>query len=300
MLLTAENWSSLGDELRVLARSAGTLRLIPNKGNAGDALIGAASWQLFDDLDLHPVSSTTGDIRAGDAVIYAGGGNLVPEYQGCREFLEQCLRVGVAGALILPHTVRGHVDVLARLDGRFVICARDDDSLAHLRRCGTGARVITSPDLALRMDVGALQKRYSNPAAWVQVAKDLSAHGRLRSYVGWRLKLLNLARERGREVRVLRTDAESRPGVGGERRWDISGLYVSEFMTRSEVDVVSRDLLTFLWPADRVVTNRLHIGIAAALNGSLVTYLDNSYGKVRAVYRTSMMTVPSISFADGE
>ena len=49
--------------------------------------------------------------------------------------------------------------------------------------------------------------------------------------------------------------------------------------------------------AREVVTNRLHAGVAAALVGRRVTYTDNSYGKIRAVYNSSLKGIDRISFA---
>ena len=97
--------------------------------------------------------------------------------------------------------------------------------------------------------------------------------------------------------RIARADAEAVAGVRGDARWDVSGLYWSEFLQRSEVDCVTRDLLQLVQGASEVVTNRLHAGVAAALVGRRVTYTDNSYGKIRAVYNSSLKDIPAISFA---
>ena len=100
-------WDGLRDALHAMSvAGGGRLKYVPNEGNAGDALIAAGSWQFFDDIELRPAFGTTRTVAAGDAVIYGGGGNFVPEYTSCAEFLERCLAVNVASALVMPQTIR--------------------------------------------------------------------------------------------------------------------------------------------------------------------------------------------------
>jgi exopolysaccharide biosynthesis predicted pyruvyltransferase EpsI len=47
---------------------------------------------------------------------------------------------------------------------------------------------------------------------------------------------------------------------------------------------------------DVVVTDRLHVGVGAALLGKHLVWLDNSYGKVHGVYQNSMAHIPHIHF----
>jgi exopolysaccharide biosynthesis predicted pyruvyltransferase EpsI len=298
-MLVKEGWKALTDELLSLTEYRRPLRYVPNAGNAGDALIAAGAWQLFDELGLSPVPTRTAQLRLADVAVYAGGGNLVSEYQDCARFLERCLTVGVKRALILPQTVRGHEALLGRLDQRFTIVCRESESLERLRSIGTSAKIISAPDLALRLDVERLLSRCAELPARARFAQDLLLHRRLPAYLKWRSRLLARARERRSTMHIIRGDAEAVAGVSGEARWDVSGLYWSEFLLRSEVEFVSRDLLQLVQGAREVVTNRLHAGVAAALMGRRVTYTDNSYGKIRAVYNSSLKDIETISFGAG-
>jgi exopolysaccharide biosynthesis predicted pyruvyltransferase EpsI len=47
---------------------------------------------------------------------------------------------------------------------------------------------------------------------------------------------------------------------------------------------------------DVVVTDRLHVGVGAALLGKHLVWLDNSYGKVHGVFQNSMAHIPHIHF----
>jgi exopolysaccharide biosynthesis predicted pyruvyltransferase EpsI len=289
-------WDGLRHALQSLqARKPARLLYVPNEGNAGDALIAAGSWQFFDDMGLAPAYAKVRDIRAGDALIYAGGGNLVPEYASCSRFLERCLEVDVDSVLVLPHTIRGHEALLARLDRRFTLVCRDQASVARVQATGTGAQVLYAPDMALYIDVPRLFaqcERYRGLAFWARMAH----HDRLAPYLRWRLALLRRAPPAHLHLDVIRVDAEAIAALPGDKRWDMSNLYGSKFRLREESDLVTRDFLRFFGQLVAVRTNRLHAGVAAALMGCEVTYLDNSYGKIGAVYDAWLSHLPQISF----
>lgn len=297
MLLNDQNvWAPLTAALKRLQTISGNrIKYVPNQGNAGDALIAAGSWQFFEDIGLAPCYATARTVGAGDTVIYSGGGNLVPEYDNCRDFLEKCLAVGVAHALVLPHSIRGHEALLKRLDARFTLVCRDRESLERVKATGTGADLMLAPDLALYLDPARLFahcRRYASTGAWIQFAR----HGRVLSYLRWRMALRRLRPRPGLTLSVLRADAEATLAEPGHAAGDIPNFYGSQYRFRAESDLVSRDLLRLLQPVGKVRTNRLHVGVAAALMGREVRYLDNSYGKIRALYDTWLRDTPSMHF----
>lgn len=289
-------WESLRSALVALqATRPARLLYVPNEGNAGDALIAAGTWQFFDDMGLAPAYAKVRDIRRGDALIYAGGGNLVPEYAGASRFLERCLEVGVASVLVMPHTIRGHEALLARLDERFTLVCRDRASVDRVRSTGTGAQVLYAPDMALYIDVPRLFERcqsYRGFGFWWRMAH----HDRLMPYLRWRLALARRALPSHLHLDVIRVDAEAIAALPGDKHWDMSNLYGSKFRLREESDLVTRDFLHFFGQLVAVRTNRLHAGVAAALMGCEVTYLDNSYGKIGAVYDAWLSHLPQINF----
>jgi exopolysaccharide biosynthesis predicted pyruvyltransferase EpsI len=289
-------WDGLRLALAALqAKRPARLLYVPNEGNAGDALIASGTWQFFDDLGLAPAYAKVRDIRRGDALIYSGGGNLVPEYAGASRFLERCLEVGVDSVLVMPHTIRGHDALLAKLDSRFTLVCRDQASVERVQATGTGAQVLYAPDMALYIDVPRLFKQcesYRDLGFWWRMAH----HDRLVPYLRWRLALARRAPPAHLHLDVIRVDAEAIAALPGDKRWDMSNLYGSKFRLRGESDLVSRDFLRFFGQLVAVRTNRLHAGVAAALMGCEVTYLDNSYGKIGAVYDAWLSHLPQISF----
>lgn len=293
-------WDPLKAALKQLATApAQTLKYVPNQGNAGDALIAAGTWQFFEDCGIAPRFTDTRALATGDTAIYAGGGNLVPEYDNCRDFLEKCLEVDVARALVLPHSIRGHEALLKRLDPRFTLVCRDRESFARVLETGTRAEVMMAPDMALYLDPDRLFTRcscYWMPYVWTQLLRK----GQVLTYLRWQRALRRLRPEPGQSISVLRADAEATLAEPGDATGDIPNFYGSKYRFRAETDLISRDLLKLLQPAGAVCTNRLHVGLAAALMGCEVEYRDNSYGKIRALYDAWLGDVPSIRFESAE
>ena len=297
--LTQNRWAELKRHLQRLATGARRLVYVPNEGNAGDALIAAGTWQFFEDCGLRPHAISRARLRAGDVAIYAGGGNLIPEYRRCAEFIDTCLARNVSAAVVLPHSIRGHQALLSRLDQRFTLVCRDATSLSYARSVSPKAIVLNAPDMALCLDVERLFARCRTVTVRSGLWWDLVWQLRVTDYLRWRKHVERLSAETLRPVmQVLRADAEAPAGSRDDPALDVPSFYGSKFRTRDEADVVARDLIGLMRQARKVVTNRLHVGVAAALSDVQVIYRDNSYGKIRAVYEASMTHMTNVSFSE--
>ena len=294
----AHTWDGLRNALRgMIARHPGRLKYVANEGNAGDALIAAGTWQFFDDMGVNPPYAQVRQIKAGDAPIYSGGGNLVNEYMTCARFLERCLAVDVAEAMVMPHTIRGHEKLLKRLDERFTLVCRDTASLLRVQATGSRAKLLFAPDMALYINVPRLFATcdsYRGASFWLRTMQT----SRLLPYLRWRHKLSRRRPQASGNVSILRVDVEATSSAPGDPRWDVSNMYGSGFSSREESELVARDFLAFFEKVSSVRTNRLHAGVAGALMGCEVTYLDNSYGKISAVYDAWLSHLPFISFEE--
>jgi exopolysaccharide biosynthesis predicted pyruvyltransferase EpsI len=278
----------------------GKLRYIPNRGNAGDSLIAAATWQLFERLRMAECIEVGGVIRAGDHVIYAGGGNLIPEYAQARRTIEECMRADVGGFVLLPHSIRGNEDLLQVMDSRFHLFCREQQSFLHAKRFAQRARVYLTDDLVFGLDLNALSERTG-----ANLLKDLLRLARnsdrqaVISYIRWRMDILGIRPQQQRELRLMRVDVESKHAGVYPDRYDLSSKHQSAYKQRWEADLVSRDFFDVLNRADHIVSDRLHVCIGAALLGKKVTMLDNSYGKNASVFLTSMqVNFPRVSFPE--
>lgn len=287
-------WATLVSTLIKLKACKSRVLFIANPGNAGDALIASATWQLFDRLGVPVAASRVRHIASGDVVVYGGGGNLVPLYSDARVALEAALERGVQRFVLLPHTVRGHETLLGSLDPRFSLFCRDRSSLEHARRHAPLAQVALCPDMALGLDVSMLRRRAASMR--VQFAARWAAlrQGHRKSYSDWRTATRNMEPGHDGRLQVLRSDVEAATQPG-DKAGDLSGLYCSNLRSRNECDAVSERLLEVVNRARAVHTDRLHVAIAAQLLGKPVTLADNSYGKNHAVANTFKALMPWVT-----
>lgn len=75
--------------------------------------------------------------------------------------------------------------------------------------------------------------------------------------------------------------------------FDLSSVF-SPVMTDNESRFVAALMLSVVDEFPAIVTDRLHVGIAAILMGKEVYLLDNSYGKVFSVYRHSFSHMANV------
>lgn len=292
-MVVAPDFSALQALLTGLAR-AGTLRYLPNPGNAGDGLIAAATWQLFEAWGLLPQVEVASTPARGDAFVYGGGGNLVPAYPDARRALEAALAVEVGTFVLLAQTIRGHEALLGRLDSRFHLFCRDVESHDHVRQHAPRAQAWLTHDLALGLDVQRLRAQPRRRWPWV------ANRSRAPRYLKWRLASLRIQPDAAGRLTLMRSDSESGQALNWPEAQDLSSRYHSGFATRAEADCIAQEFLSKLDTAAAVTSDRLHACIGAALLGKQVTMLDNGYGKNLAVYTHSLVgRHPTVMFHEG-
>lgn len=260
----------------------------PNPGNAGDAIIASATYQLFERLGLAFESVELDCPRErtrGRTVIYGGGGNLVEFYSDAGGFISRHHH-HAKRLIVLPQTVRGHADLLAALGPNVTIICRDADSYAHVRSLLKTGTVELMDDVAFSLDVpafmGAAEARYqplfSSPAHFSLNARRLK----------WRARhaVRNLLHPK--VLNAFRTDRESRGRRLPSSNLDVSQVFMTDDMRREYADEATYRAFQFLAPFEAVNTDRLHVCIASLLLGKAVNFYDNNYGKNRAVYEFSM------------
>lgn len=272
--------------LRAWLPQSGAVHYDPNPGNSGDALIAAATWQVFDRLGLRPSVVKPSRFKRGASVILGGGGNLVPLYSDTRRALERCLEADVGQCLLLPHTIRGHEQLLSRLDGRFTLCCRDFPSFEHVARHAPHATRVLSDDMAISIDVNALEERTATLSHRFSLLLDGDWRKNARQWRG----ALALCRpdERG-VLTILRGDREAlSKNVSREGALDLPDCYRMKRGGRAGCDQVAIDLFRCLRHAKLVVTDRLHVALPSALLGLSLEIIDNNYGKLSAVFDLSL------------
>lgn len=247
----------------------------PNPGNAGDSLIAMGEYEAFRRAGVKVRIIDIGSDVTGRSVFVGGGGNLVPLYRSVHDALSNYL--GKARRIvILPHTIRGHEPLLARMDETCTVFCRDPESLAHVSAHAPRAQALPGHDMALHVDAEAL---LADPKLKARALPRFAERFVLADVAAEQLPLLPV-------VHFLRTDDEA-AGPDGGTDADISALF--DFgVGPDNAPVAAWCLLHAVQSARRIRTDRLHVGIAAALLGKPCELLDNSYGKNRAVHAHSL------------
>lgn len=245
---------------------------VPNPGNAGDALIALGTFHYFDSqkIPFPPVVSVEEKeaIRQYDLVIYSGGGNLIPHYGDALDVLRYASEYRKK-IIVLPHTTFGYESELTRMASSLHLFCRDKVSFDMLLTRGMPDRSITlSEDMAFKIDRSFLEKYDRKPHL--------------------------------RTAYCMRTDVESRNRSAAlfSENCDISFLWNGNLWgDRVFVERVVASLITYICQFESVVTDRLHIGILAALLDRQVQLFPNSYYKNKAVYEFSMRNrLPNVTF----
>jgi exopolysaccharide biosynthesis predicted pyruvyltransferase EpsI len=257
----------------------------PNPGNAGDALIATATWQCFDRLGVHPRVSRPEKFPRHAHIILGGGGNLVPPYRNIADALQACVEKEAKSCLLLPHTIRSNETLLDRLDGRFTLLCRDLTSLEHVRRHAPLARSLLVDDMALGLDIEALRRRTQSLTHRLSLLTDRPWIKRGRR---WKKGLSLQHPDAHGRLEILRSDAEAKIQPAERLKKDLMDHYLTRCEKRAGCDQVSWDLVILLGKAKTVRTDRLHVSLPAALLGLDVEILDNNYGKLSAVWKTSL------------
>lgn len=238
----------------------------PNPGNGGDAFIAHAAFRLFEELAIRYTVVQYDHISEGKTIFYGGGGNLIEgRYHHAHTFLSNNVGKGNTIAL-LPHTIRGHIDLLAGSSEVTVIC-RETISYDALRSAGLPfERLYLSEDLAFTIDPAGLAELKKGNGTGYFMRTDLESTGMCAIPAG------NL---------------------------DVSMCWNGDFWIDPEfTEAVCRSIVLYLNRFETVVTDRLHVGIMGALCGKRVFLHPNDYYKNRAVYEHTLNRYPNVTFMD--
>ena len=277
------------DELESFLRSLKNEEFVyvPNPGNAGDSLIAYATYLFFERLSLRYEVGDHRNVYPGRIVVYGGGGNFVDPYKNANEFVLSNLPA-CRLLVILPHSVRGYRDTLAKMDSKCVVFCRERTSFEFVKLHTSKTEVLLSHDLALSVDSDLLRTEAAQCSD--RVSGNLKYRFRaLKSG----LKTLTYEFRNRRSPSALnafRKDYERTNVVIQGANLDVSYVCARpEIVLKPDAARRTTARLTRLIDRFKTVrTNRLHVGILSALLGKKVELYDNSYGKVRAVYEHSL------------
>jgi exopolysaccharide biosynthesis predicted pyruvyltransferase EpsI len=228
-----------------------------NPGNAGDALIAHATFQLFEKLNIKLQIIKHEEIVHDKIIFYAGGGNLVEgKYKNAYQFLNNNFRQN-REIILLPHTVHGYDELLLSAKNLTIFC-REKTSYQNLSAIGfPSERLFLAHDMAFQLAKKEFQ--------------DYLMNGKGTAY-------------------CYRTDKESaRTFDMPNDNLDISLSWNGELWHRPDfAKNVTHSLASYLSAFENIKTDRLHVAILAAIMGKKVVMYPNNYYKIKAVFEYSI------------
>jgi len=277
----------------------------PNPGNAGDSIIAQGTYTAFRRAGLRyqPVQWDAPFDSTGKVVIYSGGGNLTKDYPNARTFIGRHHHKAKR-LVLLPHTVNGHADLLAELGANVDLFCRERRSYVWVQDKAPGANIYLADDLAFHVDVPRLRADAHSAIGLVAEMTQNLAQAAAKRYLrveagqGNALPLQAAALQggvafqnllsAGGTLYALRSDKESAGGALPRSNVDLSQVFAYGTAPERVAYRATRAMLSFINRFDRIVTNRLHVGIPAAMLGKEVDFYANSYYKNEAVYMFSL------------
>lgn len=263
--------SQLINELKKI----GKFTYIPNPGNAGDMLIAAATMGFFEKHKLpYKMYDTNTNI---DTVVYGGGGIWTADYK--KDWIKHLAVLTKAKKIvILPSSFNNCPELIDAMDERFVVFCREKRSYEYIKGANTRATVLLDHDMAFRMTTKQIRKPYKTSAKMLDALNQ----------VDWG--------QIPKNAMFMRADGEST----GKYKTDLDVSELAGWYSLSAkpgwIDFCAQLMLSVVNQADAVVTDRLHVAIAGLLTGKTVYMLDNTYGKLSAVYEHSMKQFENVHF----
>lgn len=253
--------------LRTLSGLRGRhVAVFPNTGNAGDGFIMYATLWLLKYFDIEYELFGANETVFGRTVLFGGGGNLISNtYDTMRRTI--CDNIEKNECILLPHTVVGASDLLDwTAGGKLSVLFRDPISYENALVEGL------SPEVC-------------------KLAHDMTFY--LPS------SLFAVHRKRGSGIAYcLRDDEERHDELQYAESIDLSLSWNGHWWTNEALCRASTySLASSIAPFSTVVTDRLHIGILAAMLGKRVMLGANNYYKNEAVFNYSLRPrYPRVSF----
>lgn len=273
--LCDKNFSSFivnNENILSVLRSLGKFRYIVNPGNLGDCLIETATFQFFEDHQL--LSYITNDKNC-ENIVYAGGAPWVGAFypEACLPALS--LFAKAKKIVILPSSIIDCPMLTDTLDSRYVIFCREKRTYKYLEGLNTKAKVYLDCDMALRMTKDVFNFTFWSDEFYLKKATEV-----------W-----NRVKDMGKVACFFRDDVEKFYDL--QTDYDLSAAF-SPNMTAAECQFATVLMLSVVDRFDVIVTDRLHVGIAAILMNKEVYLFDNNYGKISAVYEHSFSAMKNV------
>jgi exopolysaccharide biosynthesis predicted pyruvyltransferase EpsI len=279
----------------------------PNPGNAGDSIIAHGTYALFRQAGLshHIVEWDEAFDSTGKVLLYAGGGNLNSKYPHAHGFIKRHHR-NAKRLVLLPHTVEGRAQLLVDLGDNVDLLCREERTYQWVQDKAPRANAFLADDLAFHVDPDEVLRGARGRGelageilsnGWHGVTRRMlpvktSADGNipLRATVQQGPTALRqlFAPPNGNTLYALRSDVEAAGGELPRHNLDLSQVFAYGTVPERVAGRATRAMFSFIDRFERIITNRLHVCVPAALLGKEVNFYANDYFKNEAVYEFSM------------
>ncbi len=261
---------------------------IPNPGNAGDAVINYATFQLLQKTNHNFQIGTIDEVYPGKIILYGGGGNLVGHYQTAKMFLQRNHSI-CHQLIILPHTIRAYPDLLYSLGSNCTIFCREPFSLQYVRNNVSRAQAELSHDVALFLDLTNMKQDYGDLPTYLRLSGQRLADWKSFAKYLFRMSYSTISIiGRQRTMFAFRRDIERTQKARPIRNIDLSIAIPYRSTSFKDTLFTCSSFVSYIDLFERVATNRLHVGIVGALLGKRVELSANSYSKNRHVFDHSL------------
>lgn len=271
----------------------GKFYFLPNSGNIGDCLIAASEFQYFEAKNFnYQVYRNTSPwlYQKPFNFVYGGGGIWVDLYRNSYKKLFDIFESPyLRKCIILPSSFYNCPDAIEKLDERFTVFCREEKSYKYCLSLNNRAKFYLADDMAVGADLGIFANDFYDRDS-LQELKNQDLYKLFRIYKRIYKRASDMLASIG-DYKVgyfLRNDDEAICTGHEIHGLDLSSLSCKQWNNAGLDFLVTKIFLSTIDKFDIVVTDRLHIAIAAVKLGKKVLALDNSYGKISAVYSYSL------------
>lgn len=259
------------DIKKFLAKYQGKkIKYVPNQGNAGDSFIGLATLQVFDELGLDYEICKPTEVFEDQIVLYGGGGSLIRKYNRCRNFL--LYNQEKNDIVVLPHSFNDIDPLLAVLSEKVTLIARENISYDYIKsKSKYPDNCLLSGDMAFYIKN-------------IDRYKNISCIGECNAF-----RFNDELSDSDRHVEVAEDNKDI--SVDFHRPIFMKNCHLSDDINtqvKKNLSIATDNIFSYLSKFQVVNTNRLHVGIAAALLGKTVNLYRGSYHKIAGIYEFSM------------
>ena len=246
------------------------IKYIPNQGNAGDSFIGLATLQVFKELNLDYEICRPTDVFENELILFGGGGSLIRKYQGSKKFLLNNHKKNKI--IVLPHSFNDCDDLLEILSNKVILIAREKISYNYIK-----SKVNYKNNCFLSDDMSFYIKG-------IDKYKNQSCVGTCNAF-----RLDDELNSKNEHIKVPEDNKDisvdfQRPMF--MKNWNIPDDVNTQ--VEKNLSIATDNIFSYISKFKKINTNRLHIGIAAALIGKIVNLYRGSYHKIAGIYDFSI------------